>query len=353
MDKRIDELDFVRVFSMLAIIALHVTGAYIFSESSLSLAGMNPAFLLNQLSRFAVPAFIALSGLSLGLGRARVSTLKFYAGRLLKLGVPYVIWFCVYLGYGAYKGTMTLPQGAGGYIKAFLTGSVAPHLYFVVVIFQLYLLYPLLKRCLSRNRALTLGVCLALSLWFQCGIYLSAVSPLRLLPAFIRPYAWLLFPTWIFFFALGAAIDRERLASMLRALKRFCLPLVPATLLAGFLYALSSRADGTYELSIKPQLFVYVPLVFAAFLSLGAVLRRFGALQKAAGFLAKHSMTVYFLHVLVLNIFISRGMFQAGMSGMLKLLMSVTALSIAGAALIDLVVSGLKGLSSKREKALK
>ena len=350
MGNRVRELDYVRVISMLAIITLHVTGAFIFSASSLSLAGMNPAFILNQLSRFGVPAFIILSGISLGMGKSEETAGKFYSGRLLKIGIPYLIWYNVYLLYNVYRGTMKIPQGAASYLSGFLTGNAAPHLYFTVVIFQLYILYPLLKRLLKEHRTITLAAAFLISLFFQGGIYLNAVIGLRVFPAFIKPYVWLLFPTWIFYFALGACISRDKLLKISEKGRRILPLLIILTAVLGFLYALMSKTDKSFELSIKPQLFIYVPLAFIAFLSLGAYLKRINVLDSIVLFLAKRSLTVYFLHVLILNIFIQYGLFQAGMGGMLRLLMWVTLLSIAGAFIIDIAVTGLSKLLTRRKK---
>ena len=65
--KRIEELDFTRIIAMIAVITIHVTSAYIGYQSNILVMGMNVAFILNQLTRFAVPLFILLSGTSLGL----------------------------------------------------------------------------------------------------------------------------------------------------------------------------------------------------------------------------------------------------------------------------------------------
>ena len=56
--KRIEELDFTRIIAMIAVITIHVTSAYIGYQSNILVMGMNVAFILNQLTRFAVPLFI-------------------------------------------------------------------------------------------------------------------------------------------------------------------------------------------------------------------------------------------------------------------------------------------------------
>ena len=45
-NKRQLELDYVRAISMLGVIVIHVTSSFVYASSNLTIAGMNPAFLL-------------------------------------------------------------------------------------------------------------------------------------------------------------------------------------------------------------------------------------------------------------------------------------------------------------------
>ena len=89
--KRIKELDFTRVIAMFAVVMIHVTSTYINQDSSFILFDMNLAFILNQVSRFSVPLFIVLSGISLGFSKPIGDPLLFYKKRLVKIGIPYEI----------------------------------------------------------------------------------------------------------------------------------------------------------------------------------------------------------------------------------------------------------------------
>ena len=87
---RMPELDYVRVLAMLGVVTIHVTGAFVYQDSAHTLAGMNLAFLLNQIVRFAVPMFMILSGLSLGFGERRSPGI-FWKTRFFKLLPPYLV----------------------------------------------------------------------------------------------------------------------------------------------------------------------------------------------------------------------------------------------------------------------
>lgn len=95
--KRIKELDFTRVIAMFAVVMIHVTSTYINQDSSFILFDMNLAFILNQVSRFSVPLFIVLSGISLGFSKPIGDPLLFYKKRLVKIGIPYLFWFTAYI----------------------------------------------------------------------------------------------------------------------------------------------------------------------------------------------------------------------------------------------------------------
>ena len=58
--------------------------------------------------------------------------------------------------------------------------------------------------------------------------------------------------------------------------------------------------------------------------------------------LSKHSMTIYFMHVLVLRIFRHLSIFERGMSGMLLLFAAVFVCSLLAAVLLGRIVWRIK-----------
>jgi surface polysaccharide O-acyltransferase-like enzyme len=336
MKMRLQELDYVRALSMLAIIALHVTSTFIFAESSVKLFGMNPAFIINQLARFAVPAFVVLSGLSLRYSKADEPLLSFYSDRLFKSVVPYLIWYSIYYIYNFYF--TAGDYSADEFISGLVSGASAPHLYFMVVIIQLYILFPALKWLLSKYMTATLIITFLLSLYFQLGIYIQYLGK-DIIPPFLDRYSWVRFPTWIFYFAAGMLISKDHLTGIISWAKKHLPSLFALSLVFALLNAYESKVFLTYELSIKPQLFIYTALVLLVLTGLGAWLKNLKRLNAIVLFLSKRSMTVYFSHILVLYVFRMNGVFQKGISGMLLLLLFVTVISIAASAAIDYIVS--------------
>ncbi|MDR0858882.1 MAG: acyltransferase [Oscillospiraceae bacterium] len=262
-NKRVFELEFIRTLSMIAVIVLHGSGDFIASA---------PMFILNQITRFAVPAFILISGIGLS-----VSGKRSLLPKLPALLVPYLFWCIVY-------GNMLLP-----------------HLYFIPVLLQLYLLFPLLLRCVRKWTRITLTISLLISLAANLLPYLAGLG-IELRPEFlIRPHLWWLFPTWLFYFVLGLSLERETLERLTAFAARKLLPLSAAALAVAALYIAEAKVTGTFYDSVKPSQLIYAPMVCLTLAGLARKLSGNSRIRKAVAFGTKHSQTVYYTHVIVLR----------------------------------------------------
>lgn len=335
--KRI-ELDYVRTLSMLSIIVIHVTSTFVYAQSGLTVSGMNPAFLLNQLVRYAVPLFVLLSGLTLGFSKSSDSPLLFFKVRFTKILLPYLFWSCAYW-FVSYR-----HEGLASLGRALLRGGAAPHLYFIVAILQLYLLYPLLRKLIRRHPIPVLLVSLVISLASQQAHVLAGEG--RLNPGPLVQNIWFLFPTWLFFFVLGMVIHRFGVEPLCAWCGRHLLFLLPLGLLSGFLLACESRLTGNLD-SIKLPLFFYTPLILAVFLGLGNRLQAYNPLNRFVSFLAAHSQTVFFLHLFLLAWLRRIPLLVTGMRGMVLLLLVETVLSIPAAWLFDLMLAQGRNIISR------
>ncbi len=81
--KRIVAMDLLRALSTIAVILIHVTGTILYNSNNKSLT-YNFSLILNQLSRFSVPAFIFLSGFGLTLSYKKESKYLNYISHRLK-----------------------------------------------------------------------------------------------------------------------------------------------------------------------------------------------------------------------------------------------------------------------------
>ena len=313
---------------MLAVVMIHASSTFALRESRLTLWGMTPSLFCNQATRFAVPLFFLLSGLGLGFRREKLKLPDFWLGRLRRVGIPYLLWTLFYIlwKHGCSAASCTL----GELGKALLWGSADSHLWFIAVLLQLYLLYPLLRLSMEHFEGLTVAFSLLLSLFCTLVIYV----PLPL-TGWWRPQLWRLFPTWIFYFVLGMAITPERLEKLTYFAERRALPFLLLMLASALAYAWDAGDSGNLD-SIKPQLFLYTPLVFVSLLGLWYWLGKIPVMKKAVKFLSEKSMTVYFSHVFFLGCLRKLPWLMANALRMLMLFTCTALLSLLLAWLLSL-----------------
>ncbi len=325
---RREDLDWVRTVSAFGVVLLHASSLFVARPSRLALLGVTPALLCNQAVRFAVPVFFMLSGMGPGLSGKPPELPGFWLRRLRRIGVPYALWSLFYflLDRRFAPGALLSSGGLRAFGRLLLTGGAASHLWFLPVLLQLTLLYPGLKRLMDRFPALTLPALFLLSM--ACTLILYVPLPFT---GWWRPRLWRLFPTWVFYFALGMALTEKRLDRLLRPRRgRTLLPALAAA--AALVYAWDAGRSGNLE-SIKPQLFLYSPLCFLALAASWERLRRFARLRALSAFAARHSMTVYLSHVFFLRLLRRRSFFNRNTPAMLLTFAAVAALSLLTALL--------------------
>jgi peptidoglycan/LPS O-acetylase OafA/YrhL len=195
-------LDVLRGVGALAVVILHVSVDPLVSESLLGRAPL--IYLLpNLATRFAVPAFVLLSGLGLSLSANQNTTsyLSFLARRASKILPAYIAWSLIY------SWTMpATPDSASlqGCVRELFAGTASFHLYFVTTILRLYVLYRAILYVVRRFAMGAAALCALswLMIWLQpivasssAGAWLLAIVPLR----------------WVGYFAVGlrsAQLDR-------------------------------------------------------------------------------------------------------------------------------------------------
>lgn len=324
--KRLEELDHIRVLSMIAVILLHTTSTYIFGDSRFTLLSMNAAFILNQAARFAVPAFILISGISLSFSKNDIPFSEFLKKRTKKIILPYLFWCVIYY---LYNNNFSLQNiNAVDFFKGILTGSFAVHLYFVVVMLQLYLIYFFLKRFIEKHRSHALILSFAITFFFQESIYLNCFG-IRILPEFLSPYSYLLFPTWLFYFVAGMCLSRENLGKIIKFGREHLWSLIIAVLSYLFLFAIDSKLTNSYESSIKPIILPYTALVLVTACSVASFLKQRSRIYDfIIRELSKISYTVYLCHILFICLFNKLGFFTHGIYGFILLFAAVFLSSI-------------------------
>jgi surface polysaccharide O-acyltransferase-like enzyme len=220
-----------------------------------------------------------------------------------------------------------------------LMGRAGPHLYFVIIILQFYLLYPLLKKAVDRAPTLSLLVSFLSTLLLQGSHYLRFIGVTTASPA---SRFWITAPFWAFYFVAGMWLQKRPVETIKSKCKRFALILTALTLAFALLYSLSAAHTGFLD-SINPALMLYVPLVFFCGIALWSVMEKVPFAPKVVSFLSAHSMGIYYNHVLLLCFFRTFPRLVNGLSGMLLLFLATTLSAIA----LACALRRLKGLLLK------
>ncbi|MBE3143620.1 MAG: acyltransferase [Planctomycetes bacterium] len=169
----------VRGICILGIILIHVANGSTQYGQSAPLAHI--LIFVNCLSRFAVPIFVILSGFYLSLNPKNEQAAPFYRRTLKFLLIPYVSYSILYSMFEFRK-----TSNAMIIIRDLLIAN--SHLWFVLLILQLYLIHPVLSRWYrARRHRGIIVICafliqiswnLALSILFRAPDLLRSGSPI-------------------------------------------------------------------------------------------------------------------------------------------------------------------------------
>lgn len=302
MQNRLREIDFIRAFAALSVIAIHTTGQYIYTSRT--------ALLWNTAMRYAVPLFIILSGFVVYYSetdRKSFSCMTFWYRRLKKILIPYIIWNAIYMIYFARHDLGTITGDLPGFLYKLgtniITGLGTYHLYFVLIIAQMYIIYPLLRILAGRFMKTTLLVSFAITLYSQGVIYFGVQNKTAIPNTYI-PF-FMLLPIWIFFFVLGMYISKN-----IKKIKEWfagkSVLIVSLWLLSFAVLIMDSKLTKTQELSVKPSV---IPYTIASFIGLYHISDRLTLIKskfvKILDFISEQSFLIYLSHVLFLKLIVS------------------------------------------------
>lgn len=204
------EVEYMRGFAALAVIAVHVSMNYT-RIPAVNLLALLDLFIYIA-AHFAVPVFIFVSGWVLAARyRGDRSPGEFYRRRARTILPPYLFFTAFYLvvrveGTIGFAGVPSLARVA----EALLLGTAAYHLWFFALIIQLYLLFPLIVRGYDLFDRAGTALFLLFSL-FLIQILWNAGA--HLAGAYLGPewYTVLirLFPSHLLYFVLGIHVARH------------------------------------------------------------------------------------------------------------------------------------------------
>jgi probable poly-beta-1,6-N-acetyl-D-glucosamine export protein len=300
---KITEIDVIRAIAILAVVMIHATsgGTYVPTIGSLT---QKLFFSINMFGSFAVPVFIFISGLVLFYGYfdrwKAADSFKFYGKRLLSVAYPYLVFSVFYYLYFAYIFTGKMSFGVHAFLGLLPWGDAGYHLYFMIIIAQFYLLFPILITLAKSSRLLGRGLAL-FGLIVQVGFYIVTYH-------INVPHAPSLFITYFAVFLIGASVGVHYAAVSAWA-RRFWHLLVALAVLIGASYVGLYWGMNYYKAHIADYWFHIAYNAFA--IAAGIALIGFGKwlverapkLAKPLLRLGQMSFGIYLLHPAVLALF--------------------------------------------------
>ena len=320
--ERIGELDVLRALAFLAVVLQHSLGIYIRS-ADVQLSESTMLGMLFNLSKFAVPTFVFLTGLTLLYNYyEKVDYPRFIWKRALEILLPYALWCFVYEVYlNQWHPPAFSLEWAMQFGRDVLLGDEYYHLWFIPMTFQFYLLYPVLLWVFKQARRLTTT---RAGLWMVIALLLAAYGWLmwftiyRIGGGHVHPTTWfgkilirfldMNFVWWSGYFFLGGiagvALHRWR-EFVTRSVAWNGFLFVGLFLWVGFELMRSTYhgpVNLNFSTSLKPSMFFYTVSEVLLLYGLSmAIASNGGWFHQAFAFFGKHSYGAYLAHAMILN----------------------------------------------------
>lgn len=296
---RLEALDICRGIAILAVLFIHVSGHFLPALHPPRSHTPPPAAwyalaVPNLDSQWAVPCFLMLSAFVNALSFSRTPDLARYARRRVQTAVvPYVVWSGVYLFVNRALGQFQ-HLSLGRVAKMLLTGTAEFHLYFFVLVIELYILLPVLLP-IFRKRPPLWAVALG-AVVFQAAVY--ALNRFVLLHKFQTTILWDTLPVALGFWLWSQA---ERWPEVF---KRGLLPALGLTAAALVIYTNLGIKTLLPPAHINTAAYQFGQWGFTAgmsflVLALSAALGK-SRLSAALSFFGAESLGIYVMHPLAI-----------------------------------------------------
>lgn len=320
--RKIEEIEILRAFAILGVVAIHVisVGAYFKIEDHSSYIFIINT-VLNIFSHFAVPLFILISGLVLGFKYNGTYSLRdFYKKRMIST-IPQYIIFSLLAIVLLYFRKPEVPLSLSSIILRLLTGGAFIHMWFFIVLIQLYILFPFLNKVIhnvdSKKTYIIIFTCLLIQqiIWNTIKLKIMLYPEIGTVKEFFRNT----FLTHILYFMLGIFMSKnyEWYKGKLGEIKSTKLITFVLILLA-LLFFIDIVKVRTFNIfSIMAIYTLNVPLYIGTFILLfnlsSIIIKSKKYLRSLFILLSKYAYGIFLTHLIILIkiLDISKGFFEA------------------------------------------
>jgi peptidoglycan/LPS O-acetylase OafA/YrhL len=234
--RRLDQVDAMRPIKQAGVVSTH---SILYFAPAAASVGSGAALLLLHVSRDGF-FFLSACMLTYAYAEMRLTGLRrFYWRRFVSVGIPYLCWNVIYFLHGLPGNTYASPAAALAHLGRLIdTGYY--QLYFLLVIMQFYLVFPLVLMLLRRTRGHH-GLVLAVATAAQLTI--SIMTHWNMLPTLMVRYAQQDALSYLLYL-IGGAIVAFHIEEVDAWVRRHAHLMVALTLIAAI------AAEGIYFLAL-------------------------------------------------------------------------------------------------------
>lgn len=296
------EINYLRGLAIIGIIAIHSLNEGYGNNELIALMNMN----LEQVSTYSIPAFLFISGLVLtyNYSNKEFHYTDFIRKRLSVILVPYIIWSCIYLLYRIFleQDSISLIMA----VKKIMVGSAYFHLYYIILIMQFYLLFPLILNLVQKTKPHHRELLITTFLFNMVVISLYYFQFDILDERIIRK----IFIFWVFYFILGSVMG-SKLDQYRHLLSNISMKYLGSLLLIALLYLLYSYyTDGLFMEQtnifwLRPQVLIYSSIcVIVLFKLISELDKKYlsGWPSRSLNEVGKYSFGIYLSHMLIIEL---------------------------------------------------
>lgn len=149
--KRKHEISYMNILLCLGVIMIHALSELVSVPDKTGMV-YDCAFVLWRMLSCAVPGFIFLSGLKLSF-KEQKQWGRFYIRRFTSVIIPYIIWMPIYF-YFSWKLNYYESISTKSFFTMLFDGTATAHFYFITVIAQFYITFPLWQLIVKKLPAL-------------------------------------------------------------------------------------------------------------------------------------------------------------------------------------------------------
>ncbi|HBW38888.1 acyltransferase [Desulfosporosinus sp. BICA1-9] len=307
----IEEINYLRGFGVVAVIAIHTTGYFTEVPQFNTLVILN--LWIDIFSQFAVPLFILISGFVLAKKyRDDFSLLEFYKKRVRSIIPQYILFSVLYTVFN--KGAVIQSNSFSSNFKLLFTSilkaDASYHLWFFLIIIQFYLLYPILIKVYDFFRRrdkieLLVTLLLIIQTMYMVGIYTPYLTVIKIN-----------FIGYIFYFGIGIYISDhyDLLKSRFSRLTPLLLTLSLALTIAASFFIIIGLTTGYRYNTIPAYFFIGAELIYPIFrvISFLFLYNLARDLVTKRSVLAKlvHNIGVYSFGIYLIHIFFNQSMIK-------------------------------------------